>query len=153
MFQFGSPGAQFDYTSGSSSWCYHNDIENGTFNGEKSQSASSVDQYPFVDGDQMLSWSGSTTPSNHMFFSCESTTPLSNTSTEAGVLKVGNSQNTHSNIHRDVPLSGGNETMNVNMGTSVSEMKPSTDLSQEDSYTSCREPTQSGNVRSSFCPS
>ena len=158
MFQFGRPGAQFDYTSSSSVGCYPNGIENGAFSGEKSQSTSSMDQNPLVDGDQLLSWSGSATPSDHSFYPCDSTIPLSDKSTGAGVLRMCNSQDTHFDINQDVSLFGGDETNDVNMSmedASTSEMAPSTDLSQDDprpcdSRTSFRESTQSGNVRYFF---
>lgn len=164
MFQFGGPGEQFDYNSSSSFWCLPNDIENGGFGGEESQSASSVDQNPFADGDQMLSWSGSATPSDNLFFPCDSIPCLSNTSTGAEVLRVGNSQDTYFDINQDVtvPLFGGGETKDVDMDinmedASSSEMEPSADLSQEDPgpfdpHITCRESTQSRSVRSFFVP-
>jgi hypothetical protein len=159
MFQFGSPGTQFDYTSNPSSWCYPDDTENGAFSGEKSQSASSKDHNSFADGEQMLSWSGSATPGDYLFTPFDSTTPPSETSTEAGVLRVGNSQDPYSNIDQDVPLFGGDDPMGVNTDIEdarTSEMEPSTDLSQEDPspfdpHTSFRESTQSGSVRPFFC--
>ncbi|KAI0272954.1 hypothetical protein BGY98DRAFT_1189123 [Russula aff. rugulosa BPL654] len=152
--RFGSPGAQFDYTTNSSSWCYPNDIENGVFSGKKSQSTSSKDQNPFADGDQMLLWSGSATPGDYLFIPSESTTPTNDTSTEAGVLRVDNSQDSYSNINQDVPLFGGDEMMDVNMDTEdarTSEMEPSADLSQEDPspfdpHNSFRESTQSSSA-------
>ena len=158
MFQFGDPGAQFDYTSSSSFWCYPNGVENGAFSGEKTQSASSIDQNPFADGDQMLSWSGSATPSDHLFFPCDSTTQSSDTNIGAGVLRVSNSQKSYSDINQDVPLFGGGETKDVDMDmedASTSETATSTDLSQEgpghfDPRTVCRESTQSRSVRSFF---
>jgi hypothetical protein len=160
MFQFGSPGTQLDYTSTSSSWCYPNDIENGTFSGEKSQSASSKDHNTFADVDQMLSWSGSATPSKYLFIPFDSTTQSNEeTSAEAGVPRVGNSQDPYSDINQDVSLFGEVDTMGVNTDmedASTSEMEPTTDLSQEDPspfdpHTSFRKSTQSGSVSSFFC--
>jgi hypothetical protein len=123
MFQFGGPGTQFDYTSSSYFWCYHDGIENGAFSGDKSQGASSMNQNPFADGDQMFSWSGSATPGDHLFFPCDSTPPSSiSTPTRAGVLRVGNSQDTtYSDIDQGVPLFGGDETKDVE-DASTSEM-------------------------------
>jgi hypothetical protein len=115
MFQLGSPGEQSGYNSSSSFWCYSNDIENGAFSGEKLQRASSMGQNPFADGDQMLSWSGSGTPSDHLFLPCDSTPRSSNTSPRTGVLRVRNSHDTHSDINQDVPLFGGGETTDVDM--------------------------------------
>lgn len=110
MSQFGSPGAQFDYISSSSFWCNPNDTENGASSGETSQSVHSTDQDPFADIDQMLSWSGSAIPGDHLFFPCDSTQPRNNTSTGAGVLRVGNSQDSHFDINQDVLLLGGGQT-------------------------------------------
>jgi hypothetical protein len=150
MSQFGGPGAQLDYTS-SSSWCYPDYIENGAFSGEKSQSASSMDQNPFADGDQMLSWSGSATAGDHLFFPCDSPTQSTDTSTGAGVLRVGDSQDTHSYFNQDVPLFCGVETKDVDTDmedASTPEMEPSIDFSQEDPgpfdpHTACRGSTVS----------
>jgi hypothetical protein len=74
---------------------------------------------------------------------------------------VGNSQNSFSDINQDVLLFGGDETNEIGMATeggssrSISEMEPSTDISQADPnpfdpHTARRESTQSGSVRSFF---
>lgn len=158
MFQFGSPGAQFDTTPSSSFGCYPNDIENGAFSGEKSQSASSMDQSSFADGDRILLLLGSATPSGHSLLPCDSTAPKNATSTRAGVLRVGDSQDTCSDINQDVPLLSDFKTKDMNMDTvledaNISEMEPSTDLSQDnpstfDPQTAFRESAQSRSVRS-----
>jgi hypothetical protein len=109
----------------------------------RSRGASSMDQNPFTDGDQLLSsWSGDSTPSNH----CDSTLQCKATSPGAGVLRVGNSQNT-SGLNQDVPLFCGDETKDIGLAMeddSTSEMEPSTDLSQAypnpfDPHTTCSE--------------
>jgi hypothetical protein len=68
-----------------------------------------MDQNTFADGDQMLSWSGSAIPSDNLFFPCDSTSRLSNTSTGAGVLRVGNSQDSYLDINQDTVWWGRNE--------------------------------------------
>ena len=158
LFQFEDPGAQFDYNSNSSFWCYPNDIENGAFSGEGSQSASSMDQNPFADEDQMFSWSNPATSSNPLFFPYDSTPTSSDSSTGSGVLGVDSSQDTCPGINQDVSLCVGSETEDVDTDMeddSSSEMEPSADLSQEDPstfdpHTACRGSTESPSVRSSF---